>query len=140
MIAPVLAVQDVDRSLEFYTQQLQFKQDFCLDGPDGNSAFAFVSLGEESERVAIGLSRQAVDGARGQGVVFMVYIPSAMDLDAYYEAVRGRGVAIEDEIATQYWGDRSFSVRDPDGYYLSLSQTVEETDMDKVRAVMRGES
>lgn len=140
MIAPVLAVEDVDRSLEFYTQQLEFKQDFCLEGPDGQSAFAFVSLGEAADRVAIGLSRQPVDGVRGLGVAFMVYIPSSMDLDAYYESVRGRGVAIEAEIATQYWGDRSFSLRDPDGYYLSLSQTVEETDMDKVRAVMRGES
>ena len=140
MIAPVLAVEDVDRSLEFYTQKLGFKQDFCLEGPDGRNAFAFVSLGEEADGNAVGLSRQPVEGARGRGVVFMVYIPKTMAIDHYYDAVRGRGVAIKQEIATQYWGDRSFTVLDPDGYYLSLSQTVAETDMDQVRSVMRGES
>lgn len=140
MIAPILAVEDVDRSLEFYTKQLGFRQDFCLEGPDGQSAFAFVSMGEESDRAAIGLSRQRLDGPRGRGVVFMVYIPKTMDIDHYFEAVRGRGVQLEEEIKTQYWGDRSFSLRDPDGYYLSLSQTVAKTDMDQVRSVMRGES
>ncbi|MCY4105199.1 MAG: VOC family protein [Chloroflexi bacterium] len=140
MIAPILAVEDVDRSLAFYTKQLAFRQDFCLEGADGQSAFAFVSMGEGADRAAIGLSRQPLEGPRGQGVVFTVYIPKAMEIDRYYEAVRSRGVPLEEEIKTQYWGDRSFSLRDPDGYYLSLSQTVAETDMDHVRSVMRGES
>ncbi len=140
MIAPILAVQDVDRSIRYYCEQLGFVQDFCLEGPDGTNAFAFVSLGEESDGVAIGLSRHPVEGVRGQGVVLMVYIPRSLDLDAYYEQVRGRGVAIEEEIATQYWGDRTFSLRDPDGYHLSLSQAVESPDMDEIRARMRGQS
>ena len=140
MIAPILAVNDVDRSIAFYTEKLAFGQDFCLAGPDGQNAFAFVSLGAEGHGVAIGLSRQLDAPKGGAGVVFMVYVPPEIDLDDYYEAVRARGVAIDADIATQYWGDRSFTVRDPDGYILQISKTVEETDMEKVRAVMRGEA
>lgn len=140
MIAPILAVNDVDRSIAFYTEKLAFRQDFCLAGPDGQSAFAFVSMGAQEHGVAIGLSRQADAPKGAAGVVFMVYVPPEMDLDEYYAAVRARGVAIEAEIATQYWGDRSFTVRDPDGYTLQLSKTVAEADMDRVSAVMRGEA
>ena len=140
MIHPILAVEDVDRSIAFYTQQLDFKEDFCLEGPDGQSAFAFVSLGEQTDGNAIGLNREPLAGPAGQGVAFMIYLPAVLDIDDYYEAVRGRGVAIEAEIASQYWGDRSFSVKDPDGYYLSLSQPVESVDMDAIRATVRGDS
>ena len=140
MITPILAVDDVDRSIAFYTDKLGFKQEFCLEGPDGQSAFGFVSFGEEKDAVYFGLSHQPDTLKGGAGVVLSVYLAKDKGLDAYYEAVRGRGVKFEQAIATQYWGDRNFALLGPDGYYLSFSQEVAAPSMESIRAVVRGES
>ena len=136
MIAPILSVKDVDASVAFYTEKLGFTHSFSLPGPDGNNAFAFVGLGKT---VAIGLSREDVTEARGQGVDFMIYLPEDQDIDTVYADIQARGVTIKSEIGTKYWGDRTFSVRDPDGYHLTMAATVEQTDMEKAAAVMRGD-
>ena len=134
MIAPVLAVDDVDVSLAFYTEKLGFKQDMVLPGSDGVNAFAGISLGQASFM----LSRNAVEN-RGKGVVFMVYLADDIDIDTVYSDILSKGVAMEQEITTEYWGDRVFTVVDPDGYYVALAKTVEQADMEHVEKVMRGE-
>ena len=95
MIVPVIAVDDVDVSLTFYTEKLGFKQDMVLPGPDGVNAFAGISLGQASFM----LSREAVEN-RGQGVVFMVYLPDEVDIDSIYQDVQNKGVALEQELKT----------------------------------------
>jgi PhnB protein len=135
MIMPILAVEDVDASVSFYTQKLGFNHDFSLPGPDGQNAFAGVTLGKAS----FGLSRAKDLEHRGNGVAFMVYVTDETDLDGYYADVQARGTLIAEPIKTQYWGDRSFEVRDPDGYVLSLSKTVKQVDRAELEAGMRGE-
>ncbi|RIH74833.1 Glyoxalase/Bleomycin resistance protein/Dioxygenase superfamily protein [Calidithermus terrae] len=135
MIAPILAVNDVDASVAFYTRKLGFKHDFSFDGPDGKSAFAFVSLGQCS----IGLSRAQGLEARGQGVVLMAYVPQDFDLEAYYADVQAKGVAVVEPLQEQYWGDRSFTVHDPDGYVICPTKTVKQVVMEEIAAAMRGE-
>lgn len=135
MIMPILAVENVDRSLAYYTQKLGFRHDFSLPGPDGQNAFAGVSFGKAS----FGLSRVSDLAHRGEGVAFMVYVPDETDLDAYYTEVQTRGALIAEPIKNQYWGDRSFEVRDPDGYALSLSKTLRQVERSELEAGMRGE-
>jgi uncharacterized glyoxalase superfamily protein PhnB len=72
-------------------------------------------------------------------VDFMIYVPDGEQVDAYYNQAKAQGIAIADEIKTQYWGDRTFTVIDPSGYRIVISQTVHETDLDRVATVMRGD-
>ena len=136
MIMPILAVKDVDASIAFYTRQLGFKNDFTLPGNDGQNAFAGVSMGS----AAFGLSRVADLEHRGHGVAFMVYVPQETDLDAYYADVQSRHTKIVEAIQTQYWGDRNFTVHDPDGYVVMLSKTVKQVPLEELQAGMRSES
>lgn len=135
MIMPILDVRDVDASLAFYRDKLGFDIQMSLPGPDGRSAFAIIEKGAAQ----IGLGLQGHENA-GRGVTLMVYVPDDVDLDQYYEDVKKNGVTLDGEIKTEYWGDRVFSLKDPDGYALSLCKTVEETDMEKVAAIMRGDA
>jgi uncharacterized glyoxalase superfamily protein PhnB len=48
------------------------------------------------------------------------------DVDAYHAEIAARGVAIVDPLTTHWWGDRSFRVKDPYGYSISIAQTVAE--------------
>jgi uncharacterized glyoxalase superfamily protein PhnB len=136
MISPIVSVKDIDRSVTFYTEKLGFKHDFSMPDQDGINTFAFVSLGPVT---FIGLSRDEQMAHRGEGVEFMIYLPEGQDIDQVYNEIRSRGTKLETEIKTQYWGDRTFSLRDPDGYMLTFARTVHQANMDDIAAIMRGE-
>ncbi len=118
MIFPTLSIRDLDKSLNFYTQLLEFNLDFSLPGADGTTAFARVSLG----RARLGLTRVRNTDFDSSAVGFMVYLPDDYDLERYYETVQARGTIIVEPLQDRYWGDRNFVVRDPDGYALAMSK------------------
>jgi uncharacterized glyoxalase superfamily protein PhnB len=120
MIAPILAVKDVDASLAFYTEKLGFEKLFVMEGSGGKNTFAFVSMGYLAQ---IGLDAQPTPAPVGSGVVIMIYPPEEINLDKLYADVQSKGVVIEQPLHDEYWGDRTFSVKDPDGYYLTFSVT-----------------
>ena len=123
MILPLLSVKDVDASVAFYVEKLGFAHQFSMPGPDGKNSFAFVGLGDA---VIVGLSLDPDLQHRGAGVDLMLYVPEGTDLDGFYSGIQGRGVTIAEDIKTQYWGDRTFSLSDPDGYRLTFAKTVQE--------------
>jgi uncharacterized glyoxalase superfamily protein PhnB len=135
MIVPVLSVKDVDASIAFYNEKLGFKTDMVLAGPDGVNAFAGVSLGNSTFMLSLAETPNA-----GQGVVFMIYIPEEADIDKVYADVQAKGVAIVEPLKTEYWGDRVFSIKDPDGFYLSVCKTVHTPDMQHIADVMSGKA
>jgi uncharacterized glyoxalase superfamily protein PhnB len=134
MIAPILAVRDVDASLTFYTEKLGFEKMLVMEGIDGRNVFAFIGLGE---RAQIGLDAKPASAPVGSGVVFMIYPPEEVNLDQLYADVRSRGVAIEQPLHDDYWGERTFSVKDPDGYYLTFSVTELTTPADELDAIIK---
>ena len=136
MISPIINVEDVDASVAFYTTKLGFGHAFSLPGPDGKNAFAFVNLGSD---VSLGLNQDGATEHRGSGVDFMIYLPDGTDIDQTFAEIKQRGVVIEADIDTHYWGDRTFSVRDPDGYRLTFAKTVKQVDMNEAAAIMRGD-
>ena len=108
----------------------------ALPNAEGKTAFAFAKLGKEV--LGFGLD-EALTAERGAGVVLMLSVPEGASIDDTYKFVQSKGVAIEQEIKTEYWGDRTFAVKDPDGYHICLYQTVHQPDMEHVAAVFKGE-
>ncbi|MBK9124696.1 MAG: VOC family protein [Chloroflexi bacterium] len=135
MIMPFLSVKDVDESIAYYVDKLGFRVDFNMAGPEGKAQMAGVSLGNSG----FGLAYDPESAKGGEGVMFMVYVPDDMDIDAYYADVKARDAKIESDIKTEYWGDRVFSVRDIDGYYISLCKTVKQMTMDEIAEAARNQ-
>lgn len=131
MILPLLKVKNVDASVKFYVEKLGFNNAFNMQGPDGVNAFAFVDLGKPT--IGLSLTQDANTGV-GQGVEFMIYVGDDTDIDAYYADVQKKGVKIEKALATQYWGDRTFTIHDPDGYVLTMSKTVQTMTFEQAEA------
>lgn len=48
------------------------------------------------------------------------------DVQVYHDTLKRKGVKIIDPLTMQWWGDRTFKVRDPNGYELWFYQTVGE--------------
>jgi len=132
VICPILSVKDMALSITFY-EKLGFQKQMAMPGPDGVLAFAFVSLGKD---VMVGLTRVS-DVPTTPHVDFMIYVPQGDQLDTYYNQAKARGIAIADDLKTQDWGDRTFTVIDPNGYRIVMSQTVHEADISRVPAVIQ---
>ena len=133
MIMPILSVSDVDASIAFYKDQLGFRHDMSMS-PEGKTVFAIVGWGQA---VAIGLSLDPKSPIGAPGVQFMIYVPDELNIDTYYNEVKARGVAIKDELVDSYWGDRTFSVNDPDGYWLTIATTVKQVPVEDMEAHIR---
>lgn len=126
-ILPILSVKDYDASLKFYTEKLGFDAAMSMDMP-GGTKFGMVTLNGQGTTIGIGDDKTAYE--RGKGVDLMLY-PDDFDIDAFYQQVQEREVKIESELKTEYWGDRVFSVLDPDGYRLTFAKTVEQVSMEE---------
>ena len=134
MIAPILAVKDVDASVAFYTENLGFQEVIMIKGANGKNTLAFISMGEQNH---FGLSAQPTPEPVGSGVVFMIYPPEEVNLDQLYADVQRRGVAIVQPLRDDYWGDRTFSIKDPDGYSLTFTMTVLNVPVDEIPDMIR---
>ncbi len=137
MIMPMLSVKDVDASVQFYTEKLGFKTSVLMKGASGEHVFAIVQLGQAHLGLGAILEEHNIPEPRGAGVSFMVYVPEDTDIDAHYEAVKAKGVPIAEAIKTEYWGDRVYSVKDPDGYHLTMTKTVKQVSNEEIQEHMR---
>ena len=113
---PVLACSDIATEHDFLVRVLGFASGGLERAPDGAVVHGEVRAGER--RIWLHLVSEtaklvtpAVLGAAGGGIT--VYVK---DVDAHFKAVREAGATILSEPANQPYGQREYTVRDPDGH------------------------
>jgi lactoylglutathione lyase len=111
---PVLAVDDVERSAEFYVANLGFEQVY-RNPPEGEADFVFLRLDPHG----IGLAK--AERAERE-MTLCVY---ADDVDEAAAGLRDAGVEEIEPPADQDWGERMATFRDPDGYLLQVFTRIE---------------
>ena len=110
---PILPVADVRAAVEFYVQRLGFSEDFTHGKPPN---FAGVSLDQVQVFLETGHSSPG-----GSSVYFVV--GNADDLYAFQ---RANGVSVPQQPQDRDWGLRDFTIRDPDGNYLTFGHRLPE--------------
>jgi len=63
-----------------------------------------------------------------------VHIQIATDVDAHCERARAAGAEILMEPATQFYGDRTYRCRDPEGHIWTVAQTVQTVTREEAEA------
>lgn len=123
---PTLTVTDVDASLAFYSDKLGFTSDLRLQDRDGRTFLGSVEVGDTVIMLESPDPRDPPDAQRGarSGVRLTICFAEDHDLDAYYAQLRSKDVFIACEIGDRFWGNRDFTVVDPDGYHLVLAKPV----------------
>ena len=116
LLAPSLTVDDVAKSLEWYTGTLGFKLGQKWEN-DGKLLGAELKAGD----VVVYLSQE--NGAKGprikgQGLRFYWY--TKQNIDKLATGIKSRGGALATEPADRY-GSRSFDLVDPTGYKITVS-------------------
>ena len=123
-ITPHLWVEDMNRSIEFYTEAAGFDVQRVepLDAP----TFASLKRGD----LGLMLSTfdrpfdhwkmvEEVQRRRHQAGAVSFYI-EAGDIEAEYARAMGAGAYIVDALAERAWGQREFTMRDPDGFWWAV--------------------
>ena len=102
---------------EFYTTVLGFTVKFenewfiLLQTPDGEDMISFLQPGHPSQQPVF----QAAFPGKG------VYLTIEMeDVDEVYEKIKKKRIPIEVELRNETWGDRHFTIVDPNGIGVDI--------------------
>jgi catechol 2,3-dioxygenase-like lactoylglutathione lyase family enzyme len=119
-ITPGIRVKDMKRSLAFYQDLLGFRN-VREETPEHNSlerGDARLMLEALAGFYAPGYNESITLRINGRSAIAL-YI-EAPDLDELHDRLVARGVEIIDPIADRPWGQREFTVEDPDGTWLAF--------------------
>ncbi len=128
-LMPHFSVSDTAATVEWF-EKLGFELAGAARTPDGAIGHAEVQRGP-GLRFMFGPARGAV-GSAG----LSLYVNLSESVDDYYRAVKAAGVPITDDLADQFWGDRTFSVTHPDGYHITFGQHVKDVSMEEIEQAM----
>jgi uncharacterized glyoxalase superfamily protein PhnB len=109
----VLAVQDLARSVDYYTRVLGLAVDFTVPG------WAFLSRG--AWRVMLGECADAMPAAETGDHSYFVYV-TVERVDELYDELVAKGATLTQKLADKAWGMREFGVRTPDGHRVMFGQ------------------
>jgi len=113
-----IAVEDLDRSVEFYTETLGFE----LESVDRELQWARVKTGIDG--VTIGIGQQ--ETVKGSGTVSMNF--GVEDVDSYRGALEAKGVRFEGPTITVPGVVRLATLHDPDGNRIRLATDLKPGD------------
>lgn len=115
-LVPLLAVPDLRASVDFFVTWLGFEIVFLSEG--------LVSLQHPRSGLAVGFQRPLADERpfRGHGLAYGIEVD---DVDAEYERIATSGVDTDGPPRDNPWGNRSFTLVDPNGIALHIHQTIE---------------
>lgn len=119
-----LIVRDSAKSLEFYTKAFGFLQKDVVKDENGKITHVEMKKGEAlimfcSEGDFGNDMKAPVSQNLTMPITFYIYTPD--DLDKLYEKSTQHGAKSKTAPNEGFWGDRYFTVNDPDGYEWSFA-------------------
>jgi catechol 2,3-dioxygenase-like lactoylglutathione lyase family enzyme len=116
-IEPTLTVDDLDRSLRFYTEVLGF-----IVGERWTDKGVLLGVMLKAGACEIGLSqddwKKGRDRKKGEGMRLL--LETVQDIDALAARIKKAGGELTEEPKDQSWGGRTLAVADPDGFLLTI--------------------
>ena len=123
---PTLTVKDVDASLEFYSRNLGLPRDLAEKDDEGLTFLGSVEVGDTVIMFESSGSNVTLDtdhGAKSR-VTLTVCLSGDDDIDAMYQRLLASDVRVCSPIGNRPWGNRDFTVLDPDGYHVVIAQQI----------------
>ena len=117
-VTPYLTVDDAALQIDFLKRAFNAQVNYEMKDPQGNVRHAEVRVGD-----SILMIGQARDEWTSRPMTFYLYVP---DVDALYKSALATGGKSLQEVTTQFYGDRSGGVEDPQGNYWWIATHVED--------------
>jgi uncharacterized glyoxalase superfamily protein PhnB len=128
-VVPYLTVDDAGGMLKFIEQAFDGKVTYCMKSDDGAVRHAEAKIGDSMVMVG-----QARDDWKSKSVNLCLYVP---DCDAVYKKALTAGAKVVREMATQFYGDRTGGVEDPQGNTWWISTHVEDVSPEEMERRMK---
>ena len=123
-LAPVLIVDAVEPSVEFWTTRLGFTKENLVPGPDGKLVFASVKkdgveIMYQTRASVIADDPSAERELTGRSAVLFITLPSLRDLDVIERAMKGAPMVKQRH--ETFYGTTEFYIREPGGNVVGFS-------------------
>ena len=129
---------DVDAAAAFYCDKLGFDLQFSLQDKNGVTFFASIGLYDCSILLRLEQARDVAPSLRRQvraDVTISISLPADIGIECFYAEVAARGVTITESLADKFWGNREFSIQDPDGYCLAFAQSNRDVSVEEAQDI-----
>jgi uncharacterized glyoxalase superfamily protein PhnB len=130
-----LAYRDPRAAIAFLERAFGFETVLLVETADGSVAHSELRLGGSA--IMVGgewdtdhRSPASLEGRNTQSI----HIHVQTDVDAHCERARSAGAQIYAEPETQFYGDRIYRCRDPEGHLWTVGQTVREVTREAAEA------
>jgi uncharacterized glyoxalase superfamily protein PhnB len=136
--APLMSAvcyQDPQAAIRWLEQAFGFELFMLIEDGEGNLVHSEMRFGNAvvmigNEWSADHKSPKSIGGKNTQ----TVHIQLTTDVDAHCERARAAGAEILMEPANQFYGDRTYRCRDPEGHIWTVAQTVETVTREQAEA------
>jgi len=128
-LSSAVSYQDPKAAFRWLEQAFGFEPLFVLLDANGNLAHSEMGFGAStlmvgSEWTDDHKSPKSIGGKNTQSV--HIQLAAGEDIDAHCETARAAGADILAEPDTQFYGDRTYRAKDPEGHIWTFGVTVEE--------------
>jgi len=138
-VTPQLTLDNAAQAIDWYKKALGAEEVTRAVGPDGKIMHAEIRIGDSlimlNDAMGGGKGPKAIGGSPAS---LWVYVE---DCDALFKRAVGAGAQVRPgpmgQLADQFWGDRSGTVIDPQGYKWSIATRKEDLSREEMQK--RGE-
>jgi uncharacterized glyoxalase superfamily protein PhnB len=134
-LTSALCYRDPKAALKFLEAAFGFELVMLIEDNDGNLAHSEMSFGDSVVMIGNEWTDQhkspaSIDGFNTQ----TVHIHLEGDIDAHCERARAAGAEILMEPADQFYGDRTYRCRDPEGHFWTVGAPVRAVSVEEAEA------
>lgn len=134
-LTSALCYRDPKAALKFLEAAFGFDLVMLIEDAEGNLAHSEMKFGDSlimigNEWTAQHKSPTSIDGFNTQSV----HIHLEGGIDAHCERARAAGAEILMEPADQFYGDRTYRCRDPEGHFWTIGAPVRAVSQDEAEA------
>jgi len=134
-LTSALSYRDPKAALEFLERAFGFELFMRIDDPEGNLVHSEMRFGDSVVMVGSEWSEETRSPASiGGKTTQTIHIHVDGDVDAHCARARAAGFEIIMEPADQFYGDRTYRCRDPEGHIWTVGQTVKPVSREEAEA------
>jgi uncharacterized glyoxalase superfamily protein PhnB len=134
-LIPAVFYRDPKAAVKWLAEAFDFELVMLIEDQDGNLVHS--EMRYEDAAVMVGnewsadhQSPASVGGRNTQ----TTHIQIKSDVDAHYIRARAAGAEIVAELETQFYGDRTYRCRDPEGHIWTIGQAVQAVSREEAEA------
>lgn len=123
-IIPAISYKDPKAALDWLQEAFGFEIEMVIEDDAGNPVHSELRYGDGVVMVGAEWSDHKSPASVGRKCTQAVHVHMTEDIDQHCERARQAGAEIIVEPALQFYGDRTYRARDPEGHIWTFGQTV----------------